>query len=47
MTGTSIQEAGQFAGDAPLIGHHIQGHSINVILAKGVPEEVVSHIYKD
>ncbi|KAM5544252.1 hypothetical protein V8D89_001912 [Ganoderma adspersum] len=42
MIGTrTIQEAGQFAGDAPLTGHHIQGHSINVMLSKGVPEEVL------
>ncbi|KAM5544258.1 hypothetical protein V8D89_001918 [Ganoderma adspersum] len=38
---TSNQEAGQFAGDTPLTGHNIQGHSINVMLVRDMPAEVL------
>ena len=44
MNGTTgSQEAGQFAGDTPLTGHNIQGHSINVMLVRDMPAEVVRH----
>ncbi|PIL25269.1 hypothetical protein GSI_13158 [Ganoderma sinense ZZ0214-1] len=41
MTGTTTQEAGQFAGNTPFLGHNIQGHSVSVKLVREVPAEVL------